>query len=45
MSRMETRVYYILRPSASAPYALYRKSGLGAGMPLVDGSGYPADLR
>ena len=37
LSRMETRVYYIARPSAGAPYALYRKSGLGAGMPLVDG--------
>ncbi|UUI60370.1 PilW family protein [Aeromonas salmonicida] len=34
---METRIYYIARASATAPYALYRKSGLAAGMPLVEG--------
>ncbi|HAT6344603.1 TPA: type IV pilin [Aeromonas hydrophila] len=37
LSRMETRIYYVARPSANAPYALYRKSGLAAGMLLVDG--------
>lgn len=37
LSRMETRIYYIARASATAPYTLYRKSGLAAGMPLVEG--------
>ena len=37
LSRMETRVYYIARASARAPYALYRKSGLAAGAPFVEG--------
>ncbi len=37
LNRMETRVYYIARPSAGAPYALYRKSGLAAGTPFVEG--------
>ncbi|MCF5907527.1 PilW family protein [Aeromonas veronii] len=37
LNRMETRLYYIARPSASSPYALYRKSGVAAGMPLIEG--------
>jgi len=36
LSRMETRVYYIARPSAGAPYALYRKNGLAVGTPFVE---------
>ncbi|MEN3800674.1 PilW family protein [Aeromonas veronii] len=37
VNRVETRLYYIARPSASSPYALYRKNGVAAGMPLIEG--------
>lgn len=37
LNRVETRLYYIARPSANSPYALYRKSGVAAGMPLIEG--------
>lgn len=37
LNRMETRLYYIARASDNAPYALYRKSGVAAGKPYVEG--------
>ncbi|MFQ2223528.1 PilW family protein [Aeromonas enteropelogenes] len=37
LNRVETRLYYIARPSANSPYALYRKSGVAIGMPLIEG--------
>ena len=37
LSRMETRIHYVARPLPTRPMPLYRKSGLGAGMLLVDG--------
>lgn len=37
VNRIDTRLYYIARPTISSPYALYRKSGVAAGMSLIEG--------